>query len=558
MAKNKFYVTTPIYYATAAPHLGSLYSTVLADVAKRYHQLKGEHAFFLTGTDEYGQKVATAAAKAGKEPQEFVDSFIGAYKNMWARYNISYDHFMRTTSHDHKHAVQKWLQKLIDKGEIYKSVYTGWYCTPCESFVTQKEQDDMQQPAICPDCNRQTTQVSEECYFFKLSAYQDRLLDFYKKNPNFIAPKERMQEVIRFVQGGLKDLSISRTTISWGIPFPGDDKHVTYVWADALNNYITALGYGSDDEERRRNFAYWWPADLQILGKDIVRFHAVYWPAFLMASELEIPHQLLVHGWLKIGAQKMSKSFGNAVDPQSLADSYGVDPIRYYLISKMAITQDSEFSIQAIETMINSELANELGNLVHRISALTDKYKYMQVKAPKKWSARVVALQKKSSEIALQYQQYMDQGYFYRAVGVAYDLIKETNGYFHEQEPWKQAKASPEDFYETISASVHALHRIGIMLAPVMPEKMETLLQSIGVNLLYNSDQKQHHVYMQEKQSFLSSLMQSILNLFSSKSNNDKNFIEFCKTASWKQTYFVKKIPVLFDKIEYDKKEEQA
>ena len=557
MAKNKFYVTTPIYYATAAPHLGSLYSTVLADVAKRYHQLKGEDTFFLTGTDEFGQKVATAAAKAGKEPQEFVDSFIDAYKNMWSRYNISYDHFMRTTSTDHKHAVQKWLQKLIDKGEIYKSVYTGWYCTPCESFVTQKEQDDITQPVTCPDCNRQTSQVSEECYFFRLSAYQDRLLEFYKNNPNFIAPKERLQEVIRFVQGGLKDLSISRTTISWGIPFPGDDKHVTYVWADALNNYITALGYGSDDEERRKNFEYWWPADMQILGKDIVRFHAVYWPAFLMASDLQIPHQLLVHGWLKIGAQKMSKSFGNAVDPQSLADSYGVDAIRYYLISKMAITQDSEFSIQAIETMINSELANELGNLLHRISALTDKYNLKEVKAPKKWSVRVIALQKKSAEIAEQYQQYMDQGYFYRAVGVAYDLIKEANGYFHEQEPWKQAKNSPEAFHETISASLHVLHRVGIMLAPVMPEKMDTLLQSIGVKLSYNSGSKQHN-HKQAKQTFFASLLQTVTSLFLSKSDNSGNFIGFCKSAQWNQKYFVKKIAILFDKIEYDTKEEQA
>lgn len=558
MAKNKFYVTTPIYYATAAPHLGSLYSTVLADVAKRYHQLKGQHAFFLTGTDEYGQKVATAAAKAGKEPQEFVDSFIDAYKNMWARYNISYDIFMRTTSHDHKHAVQKWLQNLIDKGDIYKSEYTGWYCTPCESFVTQKEQEDLAQPVTCPDCNRQTTQVSEECYFFKLSAYQDRLLEFYKKHPNFIAPKERLQEVIRFVEGGLKDLSISRTTISWGIPFPGDNRHVTYVWADALNNYITALGYGSDNEERRHNFAYWWPADLQILGKDIVRFHAVYWPAFLMASDLEIPHQLLVHGWLKIGAQKMSKSFGNAVDPQSLADSYGADQIRYYLISKMAITQDSEFSIQAIETMINSELANELGNLVHRISALTDKYNCKQIKAPKKWSPRVVALQKKSAEIAQNYEHYMDQGYFYRAVGAAYDLIKEVNGYFHEQEPWKQAKSSPEDFAETISASLHALHRIGIMLAPVMPHKMDILLQSIGVKVSYDSAKKEKHQEKKLAQTIFGALAQQIQNWFLPMVIEPENFIQFCKTATWNQIYVVKKVPVLFDKIEYEKKEEQA
>jgi methionyl-tRNA synthetase len=553
MVKNKFYVTTPIYYATAAPHLGSLYSTLLADVAKRYHQLKGEHAFFLTGTDEYGQKVATAAQKAGKQPQEFVDSFIDAYKNMWARYNLSYDYFMRTTSPAHKDAVQAWLQKLIDKGEIYKSVYTGWYCLPDESFVTPKDQDQNQTIPLCPDCGRQTTQVSEECYFFKLSVYQDRLLAFYKENPNFIVPKERLQEVIRFVEGGLKDLSISRTTVTWGIPFPGDSKHVTYVWADALNNYITAIGYGSNDAEKQYNFSYWWPADLQVLGKDIVRFHAVYWPAFLMASDLALPRQLLVHGWLKVGAQKMSKSLGNAVDPQYLAETYGADEIRYYLISKMAITQDSEFNIQAIENTITNELANELGNLLHRISALTDKYNFMHVQPPKKWSPRVVALQKKSAAMAEQYEQHMNQQYFYRAVGSAFEFVKEINAYFHEQEPWKQAKHSPEAFKETISASLHALHRIGIMLTPIMPTKMDVLLESIGIKLNYQHNKKQSKTHAGLAQSIFNALSKNMQDWFLPAVTEPENFIEFCKTANWNHTYSVKKVPVLFAKIEPEK-----
>src|SRR3989339_2186100 len=350
---NKFYVTTPIYYVTARPHLGSLYSTLLADVAARYHKVAGEKVFFLTGTDEHGQKVAQAAAKAGMQPKEFTDSFIDDYKSVWKKYEIAYDYFIRTTDNQHVQAVQTWLQRLIAQGDIYKGSYKGWYCTPCESFVTEKDSQQTEEgkALTCPDCSRLTGEVFEECYFFKLSAYQDRLLKFYEEHPNFITPKERMAEVISFVKSGLRDLSISRTTISWGIPFPGDDAHVTYVWADALNNYITAVGYG--DDARADELAKWWPADLQIMGKDIARFHAVYWPAFLMASNLAMPKKLLVHGWIKVADQKMSKSLGNAVDPMQLANDYGVDEIRYYLTRKMAITQDSEFKFDDIEQSVN-------------------------------------------------------------------------------------------------------------------------------------------------------------------------------------------------------------
>ena len=484
--KNRFYVTTPIYYITAAPHIGTLYSTVIADAVKRYHQLAGEETFFLTGTDEHGQKIVQAAEKQNKDPQSFVDGFIDSYKSMWSRYNISYDYFMRTTNIDHKKAVQLWLQKLLEQGDIYKDFYTGWYCTPCETFVTEKDNEGGIDKPVCPDCARETTKISEECYFFKLSKYQDRLLDFYEKNPHWVTPKERLNEVISFVKEGLKDLSVSRTTISWGIPFPGDDKHVTYVWADALNNYITAVGYG--DDAKKDLFDACWPADVQILGKDILRFHAVYWPAFLMASNLELPKQLLVHGWLKIDKEKMSKSRGNAVDPELLAREYGVDEIRYYLLRKMAVTQDSEFSIADIEQSIHSELSNDLGNLLHRFSTLTEKYECTSLSAPSSWNDDCLSLQAAIQKMVQETQDFIHQGFMHRAVSAVWESVNRVNSFVHQQEPWKQAKQDREKFLQTMSAIAHGLHAIATMLWPVMPKKMEQLLSSIGVHFVVGQD----------------------------------------------------------------------
>ncbi len=484
MKKNKFYVTTPIYYGTAAPHLGSLYSTLLADVAARYHTILGKDVFFLTGTDEHGQKIAQAADKVNKTPKDFVDGFISSYKSIWKLYNLDYTKFIRTTDEYHITGVQKWLKRLIDKGDVYKDFYTGYYCTPCETFVTEKDHNKDTQEIVCPSCNRATTEVSEECYFFKLSAYQDKLLQFFKDNPDFITPKERLQEVISFIKEGLKDLSISRKTITWGIPFPGDKNHVTYVWADALNNYLTGIGYGTDEQALEK----WWPADLQILGKDIVRFHAIYWPAFLMASDLPLPTKLLVHGWIKVNDQKMSKSLGNAVDPKVLADEYGVDQIRYYLVRKMAITQDSEFRLVDIEQSINSELANDLGNLLNRCVALALKNNYSMIKSPTSWSEKSTALQVQCKAMLQESLELVEQGFFYRAVNRIWEYINQVNAYFHELEPWKQAKQNRELFEETIAATVYSLHTIGVMLWPIMPDKMEQMLTSIGFEWQKNNN----------------------------------------------------------------------
>lgn len=482
--KNSFYVTTPIYYVTARPHLGSLYSTLIADVIARWNTIKGKKVFFLTGTDEHGQKVAQAAAKAGKEPQEFVDSFIHAYKEVWQHYELAYTHFIRTTDVEHVRAVQQWIRKLRDQGDIYKGFYKGWYCTPCETFVTEKELSG--DTPLCPSCNRLTTMVEEETYFFRLSAYQQKLLTFFEENPDFIIPKERAHEVINFVKEGLKDLSISRTTVTWGIPFPDDAHHITYVWADALNNYITAIGWGQSGREQE--FSTFWPADVHVLGKDIVRFHAVYWPAFLMASGLRLPKHLLVHGWIKINQQKMSKSFGNVIDPRDLYAAYGADPVRYYLMRYMAITQDGEFSITDLEQKIGSDLADALGNLLNRMVTLAHKYEVVDVPPVHVWSEKSMALRDASWNVIEEYESYMDEYLFHMALGQAWKFIHLTNAYFHEQEPWKMAKSDRAGFMEIVSATCHSLKTIAVLLWPIMPERMHKLLESIGARAAFENN----------------------------------------------------------------------
>jgi methionyl-tRNA synthetase len=479
---NKWYVTTPIYYVTARPHLGSLYSTLIADVITRYHKLKGHKTFFLTGTDEHGQKVAQAAEKAGKDPKSFVDSFINAYIDTWKDYEIEYSKFIRTTDSYHVQAVQQWLQALKDKGDIYKARYEGWYCTPDETFLTEIEVREhtpkgAKEP-LCPSCGRGTVYLSEETYFFKLSAYQDKLLAFYEENPDFIVPKERAKEVVNFVKKGLKDLSISRTTVTWGIPFPGDSQHVTYVWADALNNYITGVGYGQKDKEQ--DFKFWWPADVHVMGKDIVRFHAIYWPAFLMASDLALPKQLLVHGWIKMDDQKMSKSLGNVVDPEDLLKKYGADPVRYYLMRQMAITHDGNFSIKDLEQTISSDLANDLGNLLNRMVSLAQKNDLMIVPEQAIWDESALALRDECLNMLQDMESYMDEYMFHMALARIWKTIHQTNVFFHAREPWKLVKEDRQAFIQIIAATCHALRTVAYALWPFMPEKMAALLASLG------------------------------------------------------------------------------
>lgn len=482
---KKFYVTTPIYYATATPHLGTLYSTVLADIAARWNKIQGKDVFFLTGTDEFGQKVAQAAEKVNKDPKVFVDQFIPAYKALWKKYEIDYSHFIRTTDDYHVKAIQKWLGDLEQKGDIYKGAYEGWYCTPCETYLTEKDFEEGTKNPACVSCERSTQWVSEPCYFFKLSAYQDRLLKFYEDNPNFITPKERFAEVISFVKGGLQDLSISRTTLSWGVPFPNDKDHVTYVWADALNNYITGIGYGQEGKEEQ--FKKWWPADMQVLGKDIVRFHAIFWPAFLMASDLPLPKQLLVHGWIKMGDHKMSKSRGNSVDPQELYKEYGPDSVRYYLARQLSIAQDGQFTVADLEQKITSDLANDLGNLLQRMVSLASKNQVTEVTSGQ-WGDEEIDLQEHAREMIDAFKREMERGYYHMALSHLWKFVNGVNAYFHACEPWKLAKTDQEKFMTVLSATCHSLKIIATMLWPVMPEKTEELFKRLGYTFEINGD----------------------------------------------------------------------
>lgn len=469
MSKNKFYVTTPIYYVNAKPHLGTLYTTLLADVTARWNKLLGKKVFFLTGTDEHGQKIEERAKEAGLDPKAWTDSMIPAFKDMWKTYELDYNKFIRTTDEAHEQYVTEWIKKLIARGDIYKSKYTGWYCVSHETFITNPESKN------CPDCGRPLQEVSEESYFFRLSAYQDQLLKFYEEHPNFIAPKERMNEVVSFVKSGLKDLSISRKTVKWGIPFPGDPEHTVYVWGDALNNYVSAVS-GTD-------FDLWWPADLHIMGKDIVRFHAVYWPAFLMASELPLPKKLLVHGFILMGEQKMSKSLGNVISPDSLAKQYGVEPVRYYLIRQMAVNQDGNFSNKDLEERIEADLSNNLGNLLNRTITLALNNGLNKVAPASTWENEAAVLREKCEEAFRSYWDGMSHYEYHLALADLYKFISAVNAYFHEQKPWMVVKTNKDMFAEIISVVCHSLYSIAIMLWPIMPKKMEELLDALGEKL---------------------------------------------------------------------------
>ncbi len=464
--KKKFYITTPIYYVNAAPHLGTLYSTIIADVTNRYQKLQGKETFFVTGTDEHGQKIKVAAEAANKTPQDFVDAMIPLFKKTWELFGIDYSHFIRTTDPVHIKMVQETVKILLEQGDIYKASYEGLYCTPCESFIANNEQNDT---LTCPIHQKPLEKIAEESYFFRLSGYQDQLLAFYEEHPEFINPKERAAEVISFVQSGLKDLSISRTSVSWGIPFPGDEKHTIYVWIDALMNYISALSYAPDGE------ASYWPAHVQIMAKDIVRFHAVYFPALLMALKKPIPHTLLVHGYLLMQDQKMSKSSGNNISPESLAHICGAETIRYYLMKQIPFSHDGHCSSEDLVNITNADLSNNVGNLLQRTITLARNKKLTTIVPPSTWEIPATKLHMKAQETISSYIDAMNHYQYHKALAYIMDFVSETNAYLHNQEPWKMNTDQQELLNEIISATLHALDSVGFLLTPFLPEKMKQL-----------------------------------------------------------------------------------
>ena len=473
---KKFYITTPIYYVNDRPHIGHTYTTVLADVIARYHRLAGEDVFFLTGTDEHGQKVAQSAEKAKISPQEHCDKFSQRFKNMWKKLNISYDYFIRTTDADHIEVVQKALQKLYDSGDIYKSTYEGWYCVPDERFWTEKDLKD----GKCPECGRPVVKIEEENYFFRMSKYQQWLIDYIEKNPDFIQPDFRRNEVLGFLKKPLNDLCISRPKkrLQWGVELPFDTDYVCYVWVDALLNYCSAVGLYADDEK----FKKWWPADYHLIGKDILTTHAVYWPILLKALGIEMPKTIFAHGWWMVDEKKMGKSLGNAVDPYALESLLGPDRLRYYLMRDMVVGQDASYSLSGLVSRLNNDLSNDLGNMLSRITNMVSAYFDGILPAPaESVDSETEKIQKVISELPAKVKNDIDRMKIHSALEDVNSAIRAANRYIETTQPWVLAKEGNREILGTVLfTATQLLAKAGILLYPVMPQKCSSLLNTIG------------------------------------------------------------------------------
>jgi methionyl-tRNA synthetase len=475
-SKERFYLTTPIYYVNARPHLGHAYSTIVCDAIARRKRALAIETWFLTGTDEHGQKIERSAELAGRTPHEFATAISAEFRGLWDRLGLSYDDFIRTTEERHKRGTQKLFATLRDKGYIYKGSYTGQYCVSDELYV------DGPPGTPCPDCGRITETVSEENYFFKLSAFERKLLEFYEANPGFMGPESTRREVISFVRGGLKDLSVSRTSFSWGIPVPDDEKHVIYVWLDALANYITALGYGSEDDQKFKKF---WPADMHLIGKEISRFHCVYWPAFLMAAGIPLPRSVRANGWLLFDQGKMSKSRGNIVRAETVQEVLGADALRYFLLREIPFGQDGSFSFDALVQRYNGDLANGYGNLVSRVVNMVHKYFGGVVPEAGPETAAEAALRESTTRTIAAFGPAFDELNFSEALKSLWALVAETDGYLTANAPWKRPADRPEAEHVALQARVlataaEAIRIITALVYPILPESAAKVWQQLG------------------------------------------------------------------------------
>lgn len=503
------YITTPIYYVNGEAHIGHAYTTFIADTMTRYERLKGNRTFFLTGTDEHGQKIEESALKAGKPTQEFADEISATFKNLWDEFEICYSKFIRTTDEEHMMGVKKAFLAMFNKGDIYKDFYEGHYCVSCETFFPETQLIDGE---FCPDCGRTTSIVKEESYFFKLSKYEERLLAHYEENPDFIMPRSRANEVKNFVKGGLHDLSVTRTSFTWGVQMPEslhDDKHVMYVWLDALLNYITALGYGKDDANMD-----FWPATTQFVGKDILRFHAIYWPAFLMSLDLPLPKQIGAHGWWTRDGEKMSKSKGNVVSPKEVADAYGVENLRYFMLKEVPFGQDGDFSQRAFIDRINSELSNDLGNLLNRIIGMSGKYSDYLIDSEnveKYHSKELDAMNLVLDSL----DGFMQEIQTHRYLEELWKLFSIGNTAITEHEPWVKVKNNrKEEALATVALVANILARASIMLSPIMPKTTATIADALGFEI------------------------------------NNKTYNDFVINKKLLKVFNIKKVPPLFPRVE--------
>ncbi len=479
----KFYITTPIYYVNAHPHIGHTYTTVVCDAIARRQRMMGMDTYFLTGTDEHGQKIERSATAAGCTPKEFVDKIAAEYRELWDRMKLSYDDFIRTTEPRHVRGVQALFTRLQERGYIYKGSYSGQYCVFDELYV-----DVVGPGAPCPECGRPTETVQEENYFFKLSAMEDRLLKLYAEQPDFIRPETRRNEVIAFVRSGLRDLSVSRTTFKWGIPVPGDPKHVIYVWLDALANYITAIGFGSDKEKDQKKFEHYWPADVHMIGKEIVRFHCVYWPAFLLAAELPLPKSIVAHGWLLFEESKMSKSRGNIVRSETILETLGADTLRYFLLREIVFGSDGSFSFDALVQRFNADLANGLGNLSSRTLSMITRYFSGEVPYPTTAQERTAddrAVADLGEQTIRDFHAQFEQFQFSRALETAWGLVSAVNKYIVDNEPWTLAEKPGQDARARLGTvlytSAEALRIVTALAHPIIPESTSRIWQQLGL-----------------------------------------------------------------------------
>lgn len=469
-----FYVSTPIYYVNDVPHIGHAYTTLAADVLARYKRLKGFDVFFLTGSDEHGQKVEKAALASGETPLELADRVVKRFQALWEKLDISYSDFIRTTQERHKEGVSHIFSQILEKGDIFLGEYEDWYCTPCETFWTETQLIDNK----CPDCNRPVEKLKEESYFFRMSKYQEQLLAHIEANPDFIQPKSKRNEIISFIKEGLRDLSVSRTSFNWGIPVPGNERHVIYVWFDALTNYITALGY----PDEQGNFGRYWPVDVHLIGKDILRFHSVYWPTFLMAAGLPLPKKVFAHGWWTVEGQKMSKSLQNVVEPNSLVDRYGVDAIRYFLLREVPFGLDGDFSHSALVHRINSDLANDLGNLLNRSTAMIVKYFDGVLPAPGPLQEIDLAFRAKAETMVAQVDGHLEDLAFSKALQSIWEVISAGNKYIDETAPWTLAKdpALQERLATVMYCLAEVQRLVYFLLTPFMARTARKALDYLG------------------------------------------------------------------------------